>query len=336
MDINPKALKEALVEVLSVGLVPFITGSPGTAKSDIVKQVASDFNLQLIDVRLSQMDPTDLSGIPFAVNGRLEYLPPKVFPIEGDKIPEGKAGWCLLLDEFNSAPLSVQASAYKLVLDKQVGQYNLHPKVAIVLAGNKQSDRAITNRISTAMQSRLIHFNLEVSSEDWLSWAEDNDIDHRIKSFIRFRPELLHKFNPTHSDNTFPTPRTWFFCNKLIKDKPITSNILPILAGTIGEGCSIEFKGFLDVYQEIPEFKDILAKPDKIKISEEPSHLYAITGMVANNINESNLPKLMAYIERLPKEFQVITLQNCIVKNKALVKIKEVQGWIKANASELM
>ena len=98
MDINPVALKESLVEVLSVGLVPFITGSPGIGKSDIIKQVAQEFNLELIDVRLSQLDPTDLNGIPFAVEGRLEYLPPKLFPIEGDKIPEGKSGWLLFLN----------------------------------------------------------------------------------------------------------------------------------------------------------------------------------------------------------------------------------------------
>jgi adenylate kinase family enzyme len=39
-----------------------ILGSPGVGKSDIANGIADDFNLQLIDLRLSQCDQTDLNS----------------------------------------------------------------------------------------------------------------------------------------------------------------------------------------------------------------------------------------------------------------------------------
>lgn len=49
-------------EYLRAQIVPYIVGSPGIGKSAIVKQIAKASKLKLIDVRLSQCDPTDLNA----------------------------------------------------------------------------------------------------------------------------------------------------------------------------------------------------------------------------------------------------------------------------------
>ena len=111
MDISTKELPQAITEVLYARLMPYITASPGVGKSDIVKQVAKDLNLELIDVRLSQMDPTDLVGMPTIKDGKTCFIPPKVFPIQGDPLPVDKDGFLVFLDEMSSASLAVQAAA---------------------------------------------------------------------------------------------------------------------------------------------------------------------------------------------------------------------------------
>ena len=40
-------------------------GPPGVGKSQMVAQVAKKYSVPVIDIRLSQMEPTDLRGIPF-------------------------------------------------------------------------------------------------------------------------------------------------------------------------------------------------------------------------------------------------------------------------------
>lgn len=205
---NSIELEDSIIDTIQAGLVAMITSSPGLGKSAIARNIAKKFNLALIDLRLSQLDPTDLIGFPTHNGERMGYAPPEHFPLEGlDNLPKGKDGWLLFLDEFSSASLSVQAAGYKLVLDRQVGKYNLHKNVAIVCAGNKETDSAIVNRMSTAMQSRLIHLELDVDIKTWLSWASENGIDYRVVSYIESRPEHLHQFDPNHNDKTFACPQ---------------------------------------------------------------------------------------------------------------------------------
>lgn len=333
----------AIEKIIRCKLVPNLLGSPGVGKSDIVKQVADKLNLNLIDVRLAQYDPTDLNGFPSKEGNRAIHLVPKRFPLESDEIPinpktkQKYVGWLLFLDEITSAPASVQAAAYKLVLDRQIGEYNLHKKVAIVCAGNLLTDRAVVNRMSTAMQSRLIHLEILTCHKTWLKWANENNIDYRITSFINSKPELLHNFNPAHSDNTYPSPRTWEFLHKIIHNiENITEKYIPLIEGTIGKGTANEFYGFLGLMGTLPSFKkEIMINPETAKIPMEPSSRYALTGMLSKEVNSTNVDQVMPYILRLPIEFQTIILINLMEKEKSIMNSSIVNTWVDANYEKM-
>ena len=74
-------------------------------------------------------------------------------------------------------------------------------------AGNLETDNAIVQPMSTALQSRLAHLELVVDSKEWVNWATSNGIDHRITSYINFKPGNLYTFNPDHTDKTYASPR---------------------------------------------------------------------------------------------------------------------------------
>jgi len=341
MEINITQAKEAITDSLTAGLVPNLIGSPGVGKSDLIREVANEWELKVIDVRLAQMDPTDLNGFPSLNKDRTRshYAAPSTFPLEGDPIPEGYKGWLLFFDEMPSAPMSVQAAAYKIVLDRMIGEQHLHKRVAIVCAGNKATDKAIVNRLSTAMQSRLIHLNLRIDAKAWFDWASGAGIDHRITGFLRFRPDLLWLFKADHADDTFPCPRTWHFLSKLItKNKwdTIGFDKLAVMAGTVGEGPATEFKGFTDIYEKLPTIEQMISNPETVIIPEEPSTRYAITALVGNKATLQNIDQLMVIVNRLPVEFQVITLQNITKGNKDLRKADSIRAWVAANANELV
>jgi hypothetical protein len=316
-----------------------LVGSPGIGKSDIVKLTAKKHNLKLIDLRLAQSDPTDLNGFPTLQNDgtRMDYAPPTTFPLENlDEIPVGYEGWLLFLDEINAAPPAIQAAAYKLVLDRQIGSHNLHKRVAIVCAGNKATDKAIVNRLSTAMQSRMIHLNLMVDTESWLEWANTHNVDHRVISFIKFRPELLHKFNPSHADNTFASPRTWEFLSKIIVDKKeFTKTDHAVLVGTVGEGPATEFRAFCDVYRDLPTIDDMLENPTLVNIPKEPGHQYAMTTLISHHANEDTIEALMIVAKKLPIEFQVVVLKDIYAIAPELKKNQIIQDWVSQNADKL-
>lgn len=336
--ISPVLARELLIDIIKAKLVPMLAGSPGTGKSSIIHSIAEQFNLKIIDLRLSQCDPTDLLGFPNIdkESGKGSYAPMATFPLDTDKIPDGYAGWLLFLDEFNSAPMSVQAAAYKLVLDREHGQHKLHDNVAIICAGNLSTDNAIVNRMGTAMQSRLIHLELQVDPEAWLAWAAENDIDYRVTSFINFKPDLLYKFNPDHQDKTFACSRTWEFVSRLVKPmKEIPDNRVELLSGTVSEGVAREFMMFCKIFERLPSFQKIVANPTGIDMPREPDILYALSGSIANHIGEDSVDKAMKFVERMPVEFQVVTMRDILKRKRALVNKTVVQDWLSTNAREL-
>ena len=339
VEISASEMTNALDSVLLSKLTPMLVGSPGIGKSDIVKLTAKKHNLKLIDLRLAQSDPTDLNGFPTLQNDgtRMDYAPPTTFPLENlDEIPVGYEGWLLFLDEINAAPPAIQAAAYKLVLDRQIGSHNLHKRVAIVCAGNKATDKAIVNRLSTAMQSRMIHLNLMVDEASWLDWANSHNIDHRVISFIKFRPELLHKFNPSHADNTFASPRTWEFLSKIIIDKKeFTKTDHAVLVGTVGEGPATEFRAFCDVYRDLPTIDDMLENPTLVNIPKEPGHQYAMNTLISHHANEDTIEALMIVAKKLPIEFQVVVLKDIYAIAHELKKNQIIQDWVSQNADKL-
>lgn len=327
-----------VTDFIKAGIVPMVHGSPGIGKSQIVAQIAKEYGLKLIDLRLSQCDPTDLAGFPQIDVARQKagYLPMDTFPLEGEAPPTGYNGWLLFFDEANSAPKAVQAAAYKVILDRMIGQRHLHKNCALVAAGNLETDGAIVEEMSTALQSRLAHIELVVDSDSWVEWAQNNDVHHMITSFIQFKPGQLYTFKPDHTDKTYACPRTWEFANRVMKvTEDGSPNRLPMLSGTLSEGVAREFLTFVKIFADLPKMAAIVAAPETIKVPNEPSILYALTGSLAHNATVDNFGSLMKFISRLPVEFQVVTMRETIRRNKAMMSHAAVQKWVTESAAKL-
>ena len=129
-------LKKSLISMIDSKIPVFVWGNPGVGKSSIIKQIANDKNMEFIDLRLSLLDPTDLRGIPFfdSANKSAIWAKPEFLPNSNSQ-----AFGILFLDEINSAPPTVQAAAYQLILDRKIGEYTLPMNYAIVAAGNYES-----------------------------------------------------------------------------------------------------------------------------------------------------------------------------------------------------
>lgn len=335
MEVSYSTATAIVENCLRSKLVSMMWGSPAIGKSSIIHQIAKSFNMKMIDVRLAQCDPVDLAGFPVFADGKARYVPMDTFPIEGDAVPPGSNGWIIFLDELTSAPRAVQAAAYKLVLDRMVGNHKLHSKALIVAAGNKLDDGAIVEEMSTALKSRMVHLELVTNVIEWLNWAYQNKIDFRVTDYLKFRPENLYTFKSDSPDHTYASPRTWEFVNKLINGKDVsdTKFYLPLLAGTISEGVAREFLAFCQIYgdPELPKQYQIETQPLLAPIPNRPDVLYALTGLIGTYTNAQNITNIMTYLERLPLEYQVVTVREMYQKNHAMFSIRPVQAWVSKN-----
>jgi hypothetical protein len=316
---TPRQVRGFITEVLYAGLVPFVRSSPGIGKSSIMRAIAKELNLHMIDHRLSTSDPTDLSGLPNFDNKGMAYFAPftELFPIASTPMPHGKDGWMVFFDEANSAKLDVQAASYKFILDRMVGQHKIHENVVVSMAGNLDTDRAITNRISTAMQSRVIHLEMEVNFNEWLEdVALKEGYDGRIIAYQSYKKgTVLMDFRPDHNEKTFCCPRTWAFMNRLISGKDVTEERVPLYAGTITSGVAVDFVQFCKVYKTLVTVKQILADPESCQVPDDLASKWAVIGHMMEHVDEKSLENLALYANRFPTDFRILFWRSIMVRH---------------------
>ena len=324
---KPSHLRTALPRLMAKNRPCFLWGAPGVGKSDLVKQVAADGKLELRDVRLSLLDPVDLKGFPTinTVKKQMTWLPADFLPTKGKGL--------LFLDEMNSAPQSVQAAAYQLVLNRKIGDYTLPAGWSILAAGNRASDRSIVHTMPAALANRFVHLDYDVNAEDWDHWAANNDLHTDIRAFIRFRPHLLHAFDPVANPRAFPSPRSWAFVNDIYKDHMSQDNEFELIKGTVGEGTAGEFSAFTRLIKDLPTIEQIMLSPDKTMIPTAPSGMYAIATAVDDKTTLANFERVMIYISRLPVEFQTLFMRGVTRKDIKIGNTKTFIEWGAKNSA---
>ena len=105
------------------------------------------------------------------------------------------------------------------------------------------------------------HLEFDVSPDDWILWAQQVGIRREVIAFLRFRPKLLHDFDPLSSGKAFASPRSWAFLSGILDANPDPDVEYELFRGTVGDGAAAEFMGFLRVWRGLPSVEDILANP---------------------------------------------------------------------------
>lgn len=327
---KPSRVMEALKVCIAAKQPVFLWGPPGVGKSDVVRQVALMLGYILIDVRAVLLDPVDLRGLPFVVDGKAMWAPPGFLPTAA----KGKK-WIIFLDELNAAPPLVQAACYQLVLDRKIGEYELPKDAVVIAAGNRETDRAVTSRMPSPLANRFVHIDFDVDLDDWVKWALNNGVRTENIAFQRFRPELLYNFDTKKNEKAFATPRSITFLSRLM-DANNGEVDYDLAKGVVGEGYAAEFIGFLKVFKSLPDPDMVLMAPKKADVPSDPATLYAICGALAQKATEQNMSRVVEYANRLPVEFSVLLIRDCVERDANLVKTRAFIEWTSKHSDVLI
>jgi len=275
----------------------FLWGAPGIGKSDLIAQITEELgNSLMIDMRLALMEPTDLRGYPFRnpETNTMEWAPPSDLPT-----PEQAAMYdyiILFMDELNSAPPSVQAAAYQLILNGKIGQYILPSNVRIVAAGNRDTDRGVTYRMPAPLANRFRHINMAVDFTDWLGWSLKNFIHPDVVGYLSYAKQDLFDFDPKTSSQAFASPRSWSFVSEILsidefEDADVYEQKAEI-AGAVGEGMAGKFIEHRRIAGKLPAVEDIMdgrVKKLNDAIAKEMSAKYSLVVSLTYEINQMYL-----------------------------------------------
>jgi hypothetical protein len=315
---KPTELALALEVLINARQPAHVWGGPGIGKSDIVRQVARKMGRDLRDVRAVLLDPVDLRGLPH-VNGdnRAHWCVPDFLPRDGSGI--------LFLDELNRAPMLVQNACLQLVLDRQIGEYILPEGWDVVAAGNRLSDGGGVTKMNSALSTRFRHLDAEADLDQWCQWAIRADIQPVVIAFVRFRPELLYKFEA--GERTFPCPRTHEAVSRMVACNPSPAIEHDLYRGAYGDGAAVEFSAFMQLYRELPSIDAILLDPKHAPVPEKPASLFAVSCALGRRATVDNFDRVTQYLNRLSDEYNVMAVKDAVARDAGIAGTPVFTKW---------
>jgi len=255
----------------------FLWGPPGIGKSEVVADITAEMGGLMIDLRLGQMDPTDIRGIPFYNKevGKMDWAPPIDLP-DAETAAQYPVV-VLFMDEMNSAAPAVQAAAYQLVLNRRIGKYFLPDNVVMIAAGNRESDKGVTYRMPTPLANRFVHVEMRPDFGVWQEWAVLNGIHKDVVGYLSFAKQDLYDFDAKSSSRSFATPRSWVFVSELLEDEDLDDvTATDLIAGTVGEGLAVKFQAHRKIAGKLPRSEDVLSGKEKDLAVKEVSAMYSL------------------------------------------------------------
>ena len=232
-------------------------GTRGVGKSSVVRQVADEASVPLIDLRLTTIEPVDLRGAVFADDAlkKTVWFPPEFLP------SADQASGILFLDELTAADQRLQTSAYSLILDRRVGDYQLPPGWMIVAAGNAAFHGAVSYDMGTALADRLFHFHVQSVIDAFLDYALSNNFAPEIMAFLQIRPDKLDDTSQQLAQDhlTGASPRGWEDVSRVLQSALDENQKKLFIQARIGAANAAEF---LSAIRDIQAGSNVVAMLD--------------------------------------------------------------------------
>jgi hypothetical protein len=276
-SVNAVLAQKAILGCFEADLSAFIWGPPGIGKSELVAKIAEEGGGHIIDMRMAQMEPTDLRGIPFfnQITKKMDWADPSELPSE--ELASKYPFVILFLDEMNSAPSTVQGAAYQLILNGRIGTYVKPKNVRIVAAGNRDSDRGVTYRMPMPLANRFIHIEMKPDFASWQEWAMMNDVHQDVVSYLSYAKQHMYDFDAKSSSKAFATPRSWGFVSKFLYTCTDPETLYTLVAGSVGEGLATSLMAHRKIASKLPNAADILSGKVTTLETKEISAQYSLT-----------------------------------------------------------
>lgn len=260
----------------------------------------------------------------------------------------------LFLDEFGQAEDEVKKPAAELLYKGNVGTKRLPDLWRVVAASNRLSDRSGVMRELMFIVNRKCTLNVDAHLPSWLEWANARPPESRPHylsiSFAQKNPDLVFRDAVPPGSDPFCTPRTLCLLDQdlaaLRSDKDVRADRLPtddiareVAAGWIGGGEAAQFFTHLKYADELPDVADIERDPKKAKLPANKDAQMVCGYMLAHNVNDKNAPQMMAYIERLNIEMQVLAVRAVTAQQdraRHIVNTQAFTHWLKNNKDLLI
>ena len=272
-----------------------IFGGPGIGKSDKIKQAANALFGErvdnVVDLRLSDKEPSDVVGIPMGVTDpvtkevRTVFATPSFWPTD----PEWEG--IIFLDELTNAYPILQQAAYQIMLDRRIGDYVFPKGCVFAGAGNRDGDGGATSVLLAPLANRMVIVEIEYNAGIWLTdFAIPTGIHSSVVGLVKAMPDAIYTYEQSLKSGSisFSTPRSLATASEILFDldegfiDERTAGVY--LQGTIGKGLDNELMTYHTRAKELPAIADIMeGVTKKHSLSSDKVDLLFVIGTQGTN-----------------------------------------------------
>ena len=291
-------------------------------------KLKNDYGLIYLDA--PQLDATEVNGwfIPSEDKQSMTRLRPPHCPKDGYGI--------IFIDEMSQAPQSVQNVLGQLLLERRLGEHKLGEGWQIVVASNRQKDRAGTTHMPTQIRDRLKPWlNVDNSLEDIVLHFSKKNVNSKIISWMKFTQGKWIQDNAFNRDaNSNPTPRSIEVCGTIL-DMKIKDHLKQnMLDGTIGVEASTDLIGFIKYYDRLPNIDEVIKDPMNSVMVEHGQLAYIMTTELSKRSNKNTFGNIADYMLRMYREqssaeLVALFVKECLARDGTLKthpKMREMFG----------
>jgi len=300
-----------------------LLGPPGVGKSTIVRaaaeEIARHHNRKFIDItsgapdevpedaflfldlRLTNLEPSDLTGLPREKNGFVKFIP--VYQLYIFSLHPG----IIFLDELTWVQRDDMMSVIpQIILDHRVGSVALRGDVMVVAAGNRAEDTPLARALPAPTLNRLAVVEVQPPTiEEWAAYmdaAHPGGWDRRILAYLEAFPGDFIRSPPAGEGfEGYPTPRAWEWAALLPEGAP-TWRYIALMGREVG----LKLSKFISVHVDVDALLEDPSTWRGLELEERYMALSEISERLrAGDLKPDDVVPLLAALE---DEFVVVLL----------------------------
>ena len=306
LEVRDPKLQMDLLSICVYANVPAILwGLPGIGKTATIEGITKHLGMILETVIISQLEPSDIGGQPYVVEGRLHHLSPEWARQAEDRYSTNNERTLIFFDELDKAPMACQNAALRVIRDRVVGSRKL-PSTTRMLAAANPPDMGGWD-LPAPMANRFMHIVWGIdaqtvikglTTDEWpnppiiaasnqMRQEEYRATQKLFGAFLARRAHLLHNFpkEAMMQGKAWPSPRSWEMAIRLHATVACLQDATPderkilyrhILMGTVGQSVAAEFMTWYDA-QDLIDPEDVLRDPLRCPIPDRMDRIGVIT-----------------------------------------------------------
>ena len=259
-----------------------------------------------------------------------DFVVPKIRTVDGVEvcsfIPNEEFGMHLvdtpivmMLDELGKAKGGVMNACLRLMQERALGTYTLHPD-SVVFATTNLSVEGIGDNVPPHARNRVTQVRVaKPTAEEWIGYAINNGVNPIVIATVQEFPEMLASFedyerpeqnmyvyDPRDVRMSFVTPRSLEKAGHIIERTMVLGDdvLCHALKGTVGEKAMHNMLTMVKMDTQLTNWDDLIKSPATATVPTSAAAACMLVAKAVQRIEKASIDSWMEFLPRMSKESQ--------------------------------